>query len=288
MKGSKQRVEWIPISEIRVVNPRARNKVMFQNITVNIGKVGLKKPITVSKRDIEADGTRYDLVCGQGRLEALLVLGDTDAPVLVIEAPPEERYLMSLVENIARRRPSNSELVREVRSLMERGHTNTAMAEKIGVDVTYINNILRLLRKGEDELISKVEAGSIPLSVAIKIACASTGEVQKALNEAYDKGDLRGSRFRTVQALIARRFGKNHKPTEKKNKKTFSQKDLVREYEQHTEQQRSLIRRATAVRGRLAVLKATMKRLLEDDHFATLLRAESLDKMPAALLKHLA
>ena len=42
MKGSVQQVERIPISEIRVVNPRARNKVMLQNITANIGKVGLK------------------------------------------------------------------------------------------------------------------------------------------------------------------------------------------------------------------------------------------------------
>jgi ParB family transcriptional regulator, chromosome partitioning protein len=288
MKDSVQQVERIPISEIRVVNPRARNKVMFQNITANIGKVGLKKPVTVSRRDIEADGTRYDLVCGQGRLEALLALGDTDVPALVIDAPAEERYLMSLVENIARRRPSNSELVREVRSLMDRGHKNTAMAEKIGVDITYINNILRLLRKGEDELIAKVEAGSIPLSVAVKIACASTSDVQKALNDAYDNGDLRGWKFRAVQALIARRFGKNYKPAEEKPRRTVSQKDLVREYEQHTEQQRSLIRRAAAVRGRLAILKASMKRLLEDDHFVTLLRAEALDKMPAALIKHLA
>ena len=50
MKQRPQRIESILISEIRVVNPRARNKRTFQNIVANIGNVGLKKPITVARR----------------------------------------------------------------------------------------------------------------------------------------------------------------------------------------------------------------------------------------------
>src|SRR5580700_2147147 len=131
-----QHIESIPISEIRVVNPRERNKVTFANIVSNIDKVGLKKPVTVARRDLEADGTRYDLVYGPGRLEAVEKLGDSTVPAIFVHAPAEERYLRSVVENIARRRPSNSELVREVRSLMERGHKSAAIADKLGLDVT--------------------------------------------------------------------------------------------------------------------------------------------------------
>jgi len=280
-----QHIEWIPISEIRVVNPRERNKVTFANIVSNIDKVGLKKPITVARRDLEADGTRYDLVYGQGRLRAVEKLGDSRVPAIVVDAPPEERYLMSLVENIARRRPSNSELVREVRSLMDRGHKNTAMADKLGLDITYINNIVRLLKKGEDRLIAQVEAGAVPLSIAVQIACASSADAQKALSDAYDKGDLRGSKFRTVQALLARRFGKKHGAETKA--KPLSGKDLVREYEQHTQRQRSLVRRANIVSGRLAMLRSAMSRLLDDDHFVTLLRAEALDKLPESMSRHI-
>ena len=191
---------------------------------------------------------------------------------------------MSVVENIARRRPSNSELVREVRSLIERGHKSAAIADKLGLDVTYINNVVRLLRKGEDRLIAQVEAGAIPLSIAVQIACASSADAQKALSDAYEKGDLRGSKFRTVQALIARRFGKKRSVETKV--KPVSGKDLVREYEQHTQRQRSLVRRANMVRGRLAMLRSAMSRLLEDDHFVTLLRAEALDKLPESLSAH--
>jgi ParB family chromosome partitioning protein len=281
-----QRIELIPISEIRVVNPRERNMITFSNIVSNIDKVGLKKPITVARRDLETDGTRYDLVYGQGRLQAVDRLGDSRVPAIVIDASPEERYLMSLVENIARRRPSNSDLVREVRSLMERGHKNAAMADKLGLDVTYISNVVRLLRKGEDRLIAQVEAGTVPLSIAVQIACASTADAQKALSEAYDKGDLRGSKFRTVQALIARRFGKKHGIEGKP--RPVSSRDLVREYEEHTRRQRSLLRRANIVSGRLAMLKSAMSRLIEDEHFVTLLRAESLDKMPESLSRRVA
>jgi ParB family transcriptional regulator, chromosome partitioning protein len=286
----EQRIEWIPIREVRIGNPRARNQVTFQNITVNISRVGLKKPITVTKRELEDDGTRYDLACGQGRLEALRALGDERVPAIIKDATAEERYLMSVVENIARRRPSNTELVREVRNLLARGYKNTVIAEKIGFDITHINGIIKLLRKGEEKLIAKVEAGAMPLSVAVQIACAPTNEVQKALSDAYDSGELRGGRFRAAKALVAKRFsdasrngGASTEGGAASQSETLSKKDLVREYERHTQQQRALVQRAAVVTERLAVVRSAMAQLFGDDHFVTLLRAESLDKVPAEL-----
>jgi ParB family chromosome partitioning protein len=69
-----QKVEMVPISRISVLNPRARNKRQHRDIVNNIEMIGLKRPITVSKR--QGPGSpRYDLVCGQGRLEAFQMLG---------------------------------------------------------------------------------------------------------------------------------------------------------------------------------------------------------------------
>jgi len=278
-----QHIEWIPISEIRIANPRARNKVTFQNIVVNIGNVGLKKPITVCRREPAPDGTAYDLACGQGRIEALAALGGTKVPAIVIEANKEQRHLMSLVENIARRRPSNTELVREVRNLTERGYTPSSIAEKLGLHITYIHNVVRLLRKGEDRLIAEVEAGTLPISVAVKIAGASSKAVQQALNDAYESGDLRGGKFRAVQKLITQRFSKKHSDPAKPT--TVSSKDIVREYQKQTQRQVALVQRAAIVAQRLALLRSAMKRLLGDDHFVTLLRAESLDRLPEVLAR---
>jgi ParB family chromosome partitioning protein len=79
----------VQISEIRIANPRIRSKVRFQAIVNSIEAVGLKKPITVSRRQLDHDGTQYDLVCGQGRIEAFLILGQTTIPATVIEVARE-------------------------------------------------------------------------------------------------------------------------------------------------------------------------------------------------------
>jgi ParB family chromosome partitioning protein len=281
------RIESIPINEIRVVNPRARNKHTFQLIVTNIGTVGLKKPITVGRRRREADGTQYDLVCGQGRLEAFVALGGTHIPAIVTDAPLKERYLMSLVENIARKRPPHSALVREVGRLRDQGCKNAEIAAKLGLGKTYIDGILRLLRGGEDRLVSQVVAGTVPLNVAITIATADTPEVQRALNDAYEKGDLRGRKLIVVQRLIARRSVGERKLS------TVSvpaqpPRDLAKEYEIQTRRQRSLIKRAAIVQERLALVSMALKNLLTDERLRRLLRTEGLDSIPEQLASRLA
>ena len=77
----------IPIAEIRIVIPRSRNRITFRAITANIASIGLKKPITVHERALEDDGTRYDLVCGQGRLEAFRDLGDAMIHAIINDSP---------------------------------------------------------------------------------------------------------------------------------------------------------------------------------------------------------
>lgn len=78
-------VQTIPISAITVENPRERSEKTFRALVDSIGKVGLKKPITVARIDDEA-GASYRLVCGQGRMEAYVALGETHIPAIVVDA----------------------------------------------------------------------------------------------------------------------------------------------------------------------------------------------------------
>lgn len=282
-----QHIEMIPTAEIRIVNPRSRNRMTFRSIVNNIHTVGLKKPITVFERAAEADGTKYDLVCGQGRLEAVMALGSTRVPAIVTDAPLDERYLMSLIENVARKRPTSSELLREVRDLRARGYKNGVIAEKLGMDGDYIDSIVRLIERGEDNLVERVEAGSLPISVAIKIATSRSDEVQRALSDAYDKGELRGAKLRVVQRIITQRTAKTRAITRPESQPSTSTKDLVREYERHTLRQRTLIRRASLVNERLTILCASLKRLLDDPQFVALLQATALNTMPEELASRL-
>lgn len=282
-----QRIERIPIAKIRILNPRSRNRKTFGGIVNNIGAVGLKKPITVFRRAPDRDGTEYDLVCGQGRLEAVAALGDPDIPAIVTEAPLQERYLMSLIENVARKRPPLSELLREVRRLKQAGHKNRAIAEKLGMGHTYVDGIVHLLKCGEDRLVEQVEAGTLPLSIAIKIATSDDTQIQRALSDAYDSGDLRGAKLLTVQRLIAQRTANERQPTATLETE-MSGRDLVERYERHTQRQRELIARAVEVRERLTLLTAALRSLFADDPFIKLLQAEALDTIPEQLALRLA
>ncbi len=278
---TEKQIERIPIAEILVANPRSRNKLKFQQVVASVRTVGLKRPILVSRRYRDTEGTRYDLVCGQGRIEACLALGETTIPAVVIEASREEQFLMSLVENIARHPPSNRDILREVKNLLARNYKPEEIARKLGLDRTYIHGVIHLVEHSEAMLIEAVEAGRIPISVAVKIASGNDREVQRALSEAYEKGDLRGAKLKAARRIIAERIAKR-KDTGRDvlSRRKLTSDKLVREYEQQTRQQRNLIKKSSVTRDRLLLLTSALRSVFADEHFVTLLRAENLSDLP--------
>jgi len=58
-------IELIPIERITVINPRVRNKKIFKEIVSNIAELGLKRPVTVTRRDDEEALTRSQADCCQ-------------------------------------------------------------------------------------------------------------------------------------------------------------------------------------------------------------------------------
>ena len=280
----EKRIESIPIAEIRVVNPRSRNQIKFQTIVSSIGAVGLKRPIMVSRRALEADGTQYDLVCGQGRMEAMAGLGEKSVPAIVVDASREEQLLMSLVENIARRAPSNRDLIREVRGLIQRRYAPEEIARKLGLDRAYINGVVRLLEHGQESLVAAAEAGRLPISVAVNIASGNDHEIQHALAEAYEKGELRGGKLKAAKRIIAQRISKQRRSGKANQaQRTMTGDGLVREYQRQIRDQKNLIKKAGATRDRLLLLVSAFRQLIADEHFVTLLRAEQLTDMPEQL-----
>lgn len=135
MSDEAPEIRMIAVSEIAVLNPRVRNKKIFNELVTSIAHLGLKKPITVSQRK---DGSGYDLVCGQGRLEAFMALEQPEIPAIVIEASVEDCFVMSLVENLARRQHSPLEFVREIAALRERSYSITEIAVKTDFSDEYV------------------------------------------------------------------------------------------------------------------------------------------------------
>ncbi|MDU7524426.1 MAG: ParB N-terminal domain-containing protein [Roseomonas mucosa] len=240
------KVQSIPVALIDVINPRVRNRKVFREMLDSIAAVGLKRPITVAVRQ-GPQGLRYDLICGQGRLEAFRELGQVEIPAVVVDAETEDCLVMSLVENV--------------------------------------RGVLRLLTGGETRLLRAVEAGQMPVSVAVEIAEAEDANVQRVLHEAYEKKLLRGHNLMSAKRLIEvrRSQGPRVKANERRRLRPLSVDSLLRTYRQDVDKKRMIVRDATNTRAMLLFVVEALRALRADEGFVNLLRAEGLYTMPAKL-----
>jgi ParB family chromosome partitioning protein len=205
-------------------------------------------------------------------------------PAIIIEAPEQDRQLMSLVENIARKPASTRAILFEVKILRERGYTVEQIALKLGLDRAYLYGICNLIDKGEEYLVTSVEAGRIPLSVAIEIAVGNNHEISRALSEAYEKGDLRGARISAARRVISHRLEKQRlqgKTATTQRKLTGDA--LVQEYKQKIREQNALVAKANRTRDRLILMTSAARLIFLDENFRTLLKAEGVGTIPAEL-----
>lgn len=282
-----QNIQLIPINQVTVLNPRTRNKRQHRDIVENIDAIGLKRPITVSRRVTDGE-TRYDLICGEGRLEAFRLLGEAKIPAIVVDAPENDCLVMSLVENIARRQHRPLDIMQEIGSLHDRGYTDAEIAEKIGSTSSWVNMIVALLSRGEERLVSAVETGQIPLSFAVDIAKADSDEAQNLLMDAYATGKLKGKKLSTIRKILDQRIKRSktvrdsvlgrHTPPHR-----VTVADLMRVYQREAEKQRLLVKKSDFAQAKLLFIVEALKDLFTNDNFMTLLRAEKLDSMPQAL-----
>lgn len=283
-----QRVEMIPIDRIKVLNPRVRNQRNFKEIVDNIAKVGLKKPITVTRR-AEAGGPFYDLVCGQGRLEAYMALGQIEVPALVVSADEEDCLVASLVENCARRQHHALDLLQDIRGMEQRGYSQAEIARKTGLTYEYVHGVSRLLETGEQRLLRSVESGHVPLSVAVEIAEAEDHDVQAALSSAYERGLLKGRKLLIARKVVEarRRLGKGLAAGDGRKRAPVSAEALVKAYQEDSARKRSLINRAQATRDRLLFIVEALRRLSADESFLIVLEDEDLATLPQNLADRL-
>lgn len=284
-----QKVEMIPINKITVVNPRLRNKKHFKEIVANIGQIGLKRPITVTRR-MEASGPFYDLVCGQGRLEAFKALGQQEVPALVVNANKEDCLVASLVENCARRQHRAIDLLQDIGAMNERGHSVPEIARMTGLSAEYVYAVVRLIEKGEERLLRAVESGQIPFSVALEIADAEDHDIQAALQSAYEKKLLRGKKLMIAKRVVEarRQQGKTLKyNTSKAKPRPISSEALLKAFQDDVDRKRILIRRAETAKARLTFITEAVRKLLADAQFTGILGEEGLASLPEALATRL-
>jgi len=284
MTDTPESVTLVPIDRIEILNSRDRNMKVFEEIVENIRTIGLKKPITVTERE-GADGTTaYLLVCGEGRLNAFRLLGESHIPALVVNVTDEDAFIMSLAENIARRGHRPLEILADIELLLAREYTIDDIIHRTGLSQKYVRDIVFLLEKGEERLIEAVQNNTIPLTAALEIARAKNddGDLGDMLEEAYKSGQLKGHQLTEAKRLMEKRRDKGPKSSARP-KLPNSAHSLVKIYQKEVARQHKMVLKAEHAHQQLLLVVQGLKSLFADENFVTLLRAEGLDTLPKYL-----
>ena len=145
--------------------------------------------------------------------------------------------------------------------------------------------ITGLLERGEEKLLSAVETGLIPLSMATDIARSSESEIQNVLTDAYERG-IRGKKITKLRHLLELRAKKgklvrgNPLGGSQSKKKRMTSVDLRRLFEREAERQRLMVKKAAFTHDRVVFATQAIKELLSIRDFAQLLSTACLDSLP--------
>jgi ParB family chromosome partitioning protein len=248
--------------------------------------VGLKKPITVTPR-IRNGEEIFLLVCGEGRVKAFKELGETEIPAMVISVSDEDAFIMSLVENMARRRYHPLETLHGIVALRDKGYDKKAIAAKTGLKVERVQGLLTLLERGEERLLVAVERRKIPMTIALTIVASGSDDkvIQRALQDAYESGELRGRQLFEAKKVMEYRKnqGRALPNANPKKEKGMTSSSLVRTYQKEVQRQQLMVKKAEVAQQRLLFVVEALRQLLIDENFSNLLRAEGLGTLPTYL-----
>lgn len=134
----------IPIEKIQPNEYQPRHHFdedkLFE-LAQSIRENGLIQPVVV--REIE---DRYEIIAGERRYRAMMMIGYTEVPVLIADVKDEDMAALALIENIQRENLSVVEEARAYKEILSIQHmTQKALAEQMGKSQSAVANKLRLL-----------------------------------------------------------------------------------------------------------------------------------------------
>lgn len=146
---SRPGLRMVPIDEIKANPEQPREHFEpeeLASLADSIGKHGVLSPLVVRRHE-----GRYVLIAGERRLRASALAGLSEVPVIVRDADdPSVQLELALVENLQRVDLDPIEAARGFQRLIEDfGHTQEAVAQRVGKDRSTIANAIRLLKLPE-------------------------------------------------------------------------------------------------------------------------------------------
>jgi ParB family chromosome partitioning protein len=279
MNNHPEEIVLIKTSLIKIINPRSRNKFKHSEIIESIDKSGLRKPITV--RRINDKNYEYALVCGQGRLEAVINLNEEMIPAFIIDIDDETAYLMSLIENMARVNPRAGEQFNRIKEMKAEGLTDNEISKVTGFSYGWISSITMLINKAENKLLAAVESGKIPISLAVEIAKTDHQGAQELFVQAFEKGEIKHKDIIKIRAILDARneglkgfigssFGYG------KKKRELTTEDLTKLYQENIESHKKIKKKALFVEENIILAQQIIHEIMNDGGFLKLVKEEGM------------
>jgi len=131
----------------------------------------------------------------------------------------------------------------------------------------------------------------LPANIAIEIARAPEGEVQRALAEAYEAKLIPGNQILTIRRIIQQRNAKGKgretngpRPPGSGN---ISAAGLLRAYQNEVARQTLLLKKSELTLSRMDFIVNALRRLQREDDFAAILHEAGMRTIPRALAERL-
>ena len=186
-------IEANPEQPRRLFTPEA-----LDALVQSIARHGILQPLVVREG---VQSGRYELVAGERRLRAAMVLGLQRVPAIRRYVPDERLLEVALVENIQRESLDPIEEAEAYRSLIDRyAYTQETVAERVGRSRSTVANALRLLDLPVP-VKEATAAGAISAGHARALAGLPTAQGQKDL---CDRVMAEGMSVRETEACVAR------------------------------------------------------------------------------------
>jgi len=277
-----RKIEDIPISKIKIINPRERDPSKFEENVKSIRDVGLKRPVVLNTRYLEKTGM-YELVCGQGRIEAFQQLGKETIPSLLVNVERSSALIMSIAENTTRNSPPPIWFANVVKGLHDSGVSLSEIAQILGRSKESVRTYLVLASEGEEILLDAVERGRISADTAYHIAKNPDSDLQKLLLEGVEEGLISKVDIPIVKRMIdnRRRFGKKFTRGISKNRQpSYTIEQLRKEIRQTLVKQEEFIQKSRKTEYRLMLLSEEFQRLQTDSDWQHLVISEGIIDFP--------
>jgi ParB family chromosome partitioning protein len=175
--GERVVVRHIPLGAISP-NPDQPRKTFapgeLQELADSIREKGVLQPILVRPAAVAAG--RYEIIAGERRWRASRIAGLAEIPALVKQLTDETSMEIALIENVQRENLNAIEEAAAYENLMAKcGYDLDDVAKLIGKSVSYLRNILRLIKLPES-VKQMVSDGRLSMTHARTLAVAENPE----------------------------------------------------------------------------------------------------------------